>query len=65
MLKVESGDVRIKEGASFAFVNDTFIDPNSVKRYNLSNGDQIKVRSMMAYNKTKQNWGWKMIDKVS
>jgi tetratricopeptide (TPR) repeat protein len=60
MLKEEEGKVRIKEGASYAFINDTFIDPNSVKKHNLRNEDKIRIKSILSFNKSKDNWGWKM-----
>lgn len=60
-IKKESGAVKIREGQKFAFLNDVFISPEIVKKYNLKNNDEILCDAVMSYNKKKNVWGWKLI----
>lgn len=61
MLRSHEGKVRMKEGATFAFVEDNFIGPELVNQFHLKDEDFISFRSMLAFNKKKNEWGWKVI----
>jgi len=48
------GEVKIQEGKSFGFVNNTFIHPTIVSKRKLTNGMQIKAFALKSYNTEKK-----------
>jgi hypothetical protein len=61
MLRFHEGKIKMKEGATFAFVEDYFIGPELVNQFNLKDGDFISFKAMLSFNKKKNEWGWKVI----
>jgi len=55
------GEVKIQEGKSFGFVNNTFIHPTIVSKRKLTNGMQIKAFALKSFNSEKKQWGWKVV----
>ena len=60
-IKNISGLVKISEGKSFGFVEDVFIHPSLVKKYQLTNGIEYSGKALKSYNKEKKCWTWKML----
>lgn len=60
-IKEVSGTVRIKEGSSFGFLEDAFIHPLLVKKYNLENGSEYSGTAIKTFDDKKDKWGWKLI----
>jgi tetratricopeptide (TPR) repeat protein len=58
--KEVEGPVRIKEGSSFGFIGDAFIQPSLISKYNLSNGQTFKGQIIKTYDSRKEKWGWKL-----
>lgn len=61
LLKNYAGEVIMPEGKPFGFVDGLYITPDTCEKYNLFNGDIITGRALIAYNKKKEEWGWKVI----
>ena len=61
IIKDFKGELQILEGQAFGFVDNIFIDPDTVKKLRLSNGQQINGQAMLSFNKKKNEWGWKGI----
>jgi len=61
-IKPVSGEIRIAEGKPFGFVQDSFVHPTLVKKYNLQNQQQVKGRIIKSYNNEKKSWGWKLFE---
>jgi hypothetical protein len=57
-----SGEVRIGEGKPFGFVQDSFIHPSLIKKYNLRNHQPVKGTMIKSYNKEKGAWSWKVFE---
>jgi hypothetical protein len=53
--------VRISAGKSFGFIDDVFIHPSLVTKYNLTDGIQYTGKAIKSYNKEKKQWGWKLL----
>ena len=59
------GVVNIQTDNSFGFINgqkSIFVDPGTVKKYDLSDGDEIKGLAMINYDKKKKQWGWRLVN---
>lgn len=63
-IKPISGEIRITEGKPFGFIQDSFVHPALVKRYNLRNQQQVNGRIIKSYNNEKKSWGWKLFEVV-
>lgn len=58
------GIISIQTGNSFGFINghhSIFVDPGTVKKYGLSDGDEIEGLAMINYDKKKKQWGWRLV----
>jgi len=42
------------------FVDDVFIYPQLVKKFELKHGDELAGRAIYSYDKKKDSWGWKV-----
>ena len=58
-LKEVSGTINIPEGKSFGFIHDVFLPPNVIDDNSLSNKDEVKIKAILSFNKSKNDWGWK------
>ncbi|WP_418637413.1 DUF7017 domain-containing protein [Winogradskyella sp.] len=61
-IKETSGVLNIPEGKPFGFIDDVFVPPNIIKENNLSNKDEVKIKAVLSFNKSKEKWGWKVIN---
>jgi hypothetical protein len=56
-----SGVVKIQEGKSFGFMDDVFIHPSLITKYQLKDGMQFTGTVLKSFHKEKKQWGWKFI----
>jgi hypothetical protein len=56
-----SGNVKMSDGKLFGFIEDIFIHPSLIKKYNLANGSQHEGIAIKSYNQERKKWGWKLI----
>ncbi len=60
-VKEISGVVKIEIDKPFGFIDNVFIHPSLIKKYNLINGMQWKGQAIKSYNQGKKQWGWKLL----
>jgi hypothetical protein len=58
-LKQFSGDLKMREPATFGFVDDVFIEPQLIVTHELKKHEKIKGKAVLSFNKKKNVWGWK------
>ena len=56
------GNISISPQNSFGFVDRIFVDPTKVKEYNLNNGNPVRGKAILSYNKKNDDWGWKCFE---
>lgn len=59
-LKEVNGDLRIIP-AGIGFIDDVFVDKSVIAKFNLTNTQKISGKAILSFNKTKNQWGWKLI----
>lgn len=59
-LTIVNGDLRIIP-AGIGFIDDVFVDKSVIAKFNLTNAQQINGKAILSFNKTKNQWGWKLI----
>lgn len=57
-----SGNIKIKPGNSFGFVQDVFVSDQLVRENQLEHGQYIEGVAVIKYNKMKKAWGWSAIN---
>ena len=60
-IKEFSGILKMREPASFGFVDDVFIEPNLIVTHGLNKDDAIRGKAVLSFNKKKNVWGWKAV----
>lgn len=60
VIKKVSGNLKIAVNRDFGFINDNFISPDLIKKYELKDGDEITGKIILSFNKKKNDWGWKV-----
>lgn len=55
------GTIKVVSPQNFGFIEDIFIEPRIIERSKLNNGQQVKGRAILSFNKKKNEWGWKAI----
>ena len=45
----------------FGFINNVFIESKFIEDNKLINGQNLKVKAILSFNKKKNDWGWKAI----
>lgn len=60
-IKEFEGVARIIPPHNFGFVQDVFVEPKMVQDNNLVDGQDLKVKAILSFNKKKNEWGWKAI----
>jgi hypothetical protein len=58
--KAVLGSIKISEGKPFGFIDDIYVHPSFIAKYNLVNGDFIGVDAIKSFNKEKMAWTWKI-----
>ena len=59
-MKKGNGTVTINK--NFGFVNNCFIDNKIIGKYKLINGSNIDFKAIQSFNKTKKEWGYKVVE---
>lgn len=55
------GKIKVVSPQNFGFIEDIFIEPRIIERNKLNNGQQVRGRAILSFNKKKKEWGWKAI----
>ena len=61
-IKNFEGTLKVISPQNFGFTEETFIEPKIIQDNNLADGQTIKGRAILSFNKKKSDWGWKAID---
>jgi len=61
-IKLFQGKLKMREPASFGFVEDIFVEPSLIVKHELNKNDMIKGKAILSFNKKKNEWGWKAIE---
>jgi hypothetical protein len=56
------GVIQKKEDQSFGFVDDVYVHPSIIKKYQLDSGTRVQCSAIKSYNREKKRWGWKVLD---
>ncbi len=61
-MKDFEGTIKIISPQNFGFITDIFIEPKIIKERKLTDGQSIKGRAILSFNKKKNEWGWKAVN---
>lgn len=59
------GVLRVINPQGFGFIDGVFVEPNIIKVSKMADGQQVKGRAILSFNKKKNEWGWKAIEIVA
>jgi hypothetical protein len=60
-LKDFEGTIKVISPQNFGFIEDIFIEPKVIAGKKLTDGQLVKGRAILSFNKKKSEWGWKAI----
>jgi hypothetical protein len=60
-MKDFEGTIKVISPQNFGFIEDIFIDPKIIEDSKLTDGQPVKGRAILSFNKKKNKWGWKAI----
>ncbi|MDI3527796.1 MAG: hypothetical protein PWR03_1979 [Tenuifilum sp.] len=60
-IKSFNGKLTKKPSQNFGFVNDIFVEPKIIERYNLRDGQFLSGMAILSYHNKKKTLGWKVI----
>lgn len=55
------GSLKVISPQNFGFADDVFIEPKPIQDNNLTDGQTLKGKAILSFNKKKNEWGWKAI----
>jgi hypothetical protein len=61
-IKDFEGTIKIISPQNFGFIKDIFVEPKIIEESKLTDGQQVKGRAILSFNKMKNEWGWKAIE---
>lgn len=61
VMKFFKGKIKIISPQNFGFIEDIFIEPKIIEEIRLTNGQIVKGKAIISFNKKKNEWGWKAI----
>lgn len=61
-IKDFEGTIKIISPQNFGFMEDIFLEPKIVEESKLTDGQPVKGRAILSFNKKKNEWGWKAIE---
>lgn len=61
-MKDFEGTIKIISPQNFGFIEDIFIEPKIIEESKLTDGQKVKGRAILSFNKRKNEWGWKAIE---
>lgn len=56
------GTIKVITPQNFGFIEDIFVEPKIIEKSKLSDGQPVKGRALLSFNKKKNEWGWKVIE---
>ncbi|GGG88460.1 hypothetical protein GCM10011416_00910 [Polaribacter pacificus] len=62
VIKKVSGNLNITTNREFGFINDNFVSPDLIKKYQLKDGDSVICNTILSFNKKKNEWGFKVFE---
>ncbi len=63
-IKDFEGTIRIKTPQNFGFAEEIFIDTKIIAERKLTDGQLVKGKAILSFNKKKKEWGWKAIELI-
>ena len=51
----------VPSGKKFGFLEDVYIHPSIITKYNITDGVHISGEVIKTFNQEKMKWGWKLI----
>ncbi len=61
-IKHFEGTLKVIPPQNFGFIEDIFIEPKIIEERELTDGQLLKGRAILSFNKKKNEWGWKAIE---
>lgn len=61
-IKNFEGTIKVISPQNFGFIEDIFVEPKIIEESKLTDGQQVKGRAILSFNKKKNEWGWKAIE---
>ena len=61
-IKDFKGTIKVISPQNFGFIEDIFIEPKIIEESKLNDGQLVKGRAILSFNKKKNEWGWKAIE---
>lgn len=58
-IKSFKGKVTVSNKNGFGFVDDVFLYPQLMKKFNLKDGVEVSGKAIYSFDKKKNSWGWK------
>ena len=59
--RIIEGQLKIKQGNSFGFIESVFVPPDIIASHNLKNNDFIKAGALLSYNRKHKSMGMKAV----
>jgi|LSQX01.3.fsa_nt_gb hypothetical protein len=56
------GFLIIKPSNTFGFIDDIHVGAKLIQEHSLNNGDLVKGRAILSFNKERNEWGWKAVE---
>lgn len=60
-IKDFEGTLNLNASLNFGFVEGIFVETKLIQSHNLTNGQDVKGKAILSFNKKKKEWGWKAI----
>lgn len=60
-MKDFEGVIKVISPQNFGFIEDIFIEPKIIEQSKLTDGQSVKGRAILSFNKKKNEWGWKAL----
>jgi Domain of unknown function (DUF7017)/S1/CSD-like domain 2 of the TOTE conflict systems/S1/CSD-like domain 1 of the TOTE conflict systems len=61
-IKTVNGQINIPTGKNFGFLQDIFISPDFIAKYNIVDQQELTSKAILSFNKKKNEWGWKCFE---
>ena len=58
-MKDFEGTIKVISSQNFGFIEDIFIEPKIIEESQLTDGQQVRGKAILSFNKKKNEWGWK------
>ena len=57
-IKIFSGNIRVIP-SGIGFLEDCFIEKKLIEQFSVKDGDEVRAKAIISFNKSKNEWGWK------